>query len=98
MTFVNRLLYIHCLFAAKHGGNLHKALTELEHQLVASGDVNAHTRLKIINERATLFRITADAMIHVCCFLFNNLCVCVNDNLYEYVCVQLFFAILIIDL
>jgi hypothetical protein len=54
--------------AGKHGTQLHKALTELEHQLVAggNGDSTAHARLKLINERATLFRITADAMIQAC--------------------------------
>jgi len=52
---------------AKHGTTLHTALIELEHQLVAAGDTGAHQRLKIINERATLFRITADAMIQEPC-------------------------------
>lgn len=46
----------------KHGAGLTKALSELE-QLDNPGDVP--TKLKGVNERATLFRITSNAMINV---------------------------------
>ena len=53
--------------AAKNGNQLHQALTELEHELVSrGGDKEALKRIKIINNRATLFRIAADVMIKAC--------------------------------
>ena len=48
----------------KHGAGLTKALSELE-QLDNPGDVSS--KLKAVNERATLFRITSSAMINVRC-------------------------------
>lgn len=44
---------------SKHGSALQRALTDLE-----SGEDIA-TKSKIVNERATLFRITSNAMINV---------------------------------
>ena len=49
----------------RHGSALQRALAELE-QLDASGhDMSA--KVKAVNERATLFRITSNAMINVRC-------------------------------
>ncbi|XP_064612386.1 LOW QUALITY PROTEIN: oxysterol-binding protein 1-like [Liolophura sinensis] len=48
---------------AKHGTALQKALSELE-QLDHSGDLSS--KIKSVNERATLFRITSNAMINAC--------------------------------
>ncbi|XP_045172406.2 oxysterol-binding protein 1-like isoform X2 [Mercenaria mercenaria] len=47
----------------KHGSALQRALTELE-QLEGAPDVSSKT--KVINERATMFRITSNAMINAC--------------------------------
>ncbi|XP_023930845.1 oxysterol-binding protein 1 isoform X2 [Lingula anatina] len=47
----------------KHGAALQKSLSELE-QLDNSTDTA--TRIKSVNERATLFRITSSAMINAC--------------------------------
>jgi len=47
----------------KHGSSLQRALVELE-QLESTDDVVA--RMKPVNERAVLFRITTSAMINVC--------------------------------
>ncbi|XP_052270365.1 oxysterol-binding protein 1-like isoform X2 [Dreissena polymorpha] len=47
----------------KHGSALQRALTELE-QLDGSQDVSS--KVKVINERATMFRITSNAMINAC--------------------------------
>lgn len=47
----------------KHGAALQRSLSELE-QLESSGDLV--TKTKAVNERATLFRITANAMINAC--------------------------------
>ena len=46
----------------KHGSGLQRALSELE-SMGNAADVGS--RLKIINERATMFRITSNAMINV---------------------------------
>ena len=46
----------------KHGAALQRSLSELE-QLEMSTDLV--TKTKSVNERATLFRITANAMINV---------------------------------
>ena len=46
----------------KHGNGLHRALTEVE-QLESGMDVSS--KIKVINERATMFRITSNAMINV---------------------------------
>ncbi|KAL8615762.1 hypothetical protein ACOMHN_040257 [Nucella lapillus] len=48
---------------AKHGSALQKTLSELEQVDEA---MEAAGRLKAINERATLFRITSNAMINAC--------------------------------
>ncbi|XP_046980953.1 oxysterol-binding protein 1 isoform X1 [Schistocerca americana] len=47
----------------KHGGALQRSLSELE-TLDSTQDVSA--KLKSVNERATLFRITSNAMINTC--------------------------------
>ena len=47
-----------------HGTQLQRSLAELDHlQSGAAGDTS--TKMKAINERATLFRITTNAMINV---------------------------------
>lgn len=46
-----------------HGTQLQRSLAELDHMQSASGDTS--TKMKAINERATLFRITTNAMINV---------------------------------
>ena len=46
----------------KHGTALQRALSELEQLEPASESV---TKIKAVNERATLFRITSNAMINV---------------------------------
>ena len=46
----------------KHGAALQRSLSELE-QLAEVGDTA--TKVKAVNERATLFRITSNAMINV---------------------------------
>ena len=51
----------------KHGAALQKALGELE-QLDSPSD--ASTKIKSVNERATLFRITSNAMINVSSLMF----------------------------
>lgn len=48
---------------SKHGTALQRSLSELE-SLDTAQDVP--TKLKSVNERATLFRITSNAMIHTC--------------------------------
>ncbi|XP_071110737.1 oxysterol-binding protein 1-like isoform X2 [Haliotis cracherodii] len=48
---------------AKHGAALQKTLSELE-QMDSMTDVAS--KLKAVNERATLFRITSNAMINAC--------------------------------
>jgi len=47
----------------KHGTALQRALSELE-QLEPASE-SATTKIKAVNERATLFRITSNAMINV---------------------------------
>ncbi|RWS29937.1 hypothetical protein B4U80_06650 [Leptotrombidium deliense] len=47
----------------KHGSALQKSLTELEQ---IENPVDAVNRCKTVNERATLFRITSNAMINAC--------------------------------
>ncbi|XP_060574796.1 oxysterol-binding protein 1-like isoform X2 [Ruditapes philippinarum] len=47
----------------KHGSALQRALTELE-QVEGAPDVSS--KIKVINERATMFRITSNAMINAC--------------------------------
>ncbi|XP_052800519.1 oxysterol-binding protein 1-like [Mya arenaria] len=47
----------------KHGSALQRALSELE-QLDGTPDVSS--KVKVINERATMFRITSNAMINAC--------------------------------
>lgn len=47
----------------KHGGALQRALSEVE-QLEGSPDIPS--KIKVINERATMFRITSNAMINAC--------------------------------
>lgn len=48
----------------KHGAALQRALNELE-ALNASLSTEHTQKMKSVNERATLFRITANAMINV---------------------------------
>nr|XP_022340468.1 oxysterol-binding protein 1-like isoform X1 [Crassostrea virginica] len=48
---------------AKHGSGLQRALTEQESMDSPS---EAGSKLKVINERATMFRITTNAMINAC--------------------------------
>ncbi|XP_011442354.3 oxysterol-binding protein 1 isoform X1 [Magallana gigas] len=48
---------------AKHGTGLQRALTEVESMDSPS---EAGSKLKVINERATMFRITTNAMINAC--------------------------------
>ncbi|KAG0704877.1 Oxysterol-binding protein 1 [Chionoecetes opilio] len=48
----------------KHGAALQKSLSELEALDTSTQDLNAKT--KTVNERATLFRISSNAMINVC--------------------------------
>ncbi|XP_061399777.1 oxysterol-binding protein 1-like [Musca vetustissima] len=48
----------------KHGVALQGALNEL--RLAASDEETVASRIKIVNERATLFRITSKAMINAC--------------------------------
>lgn len=47
----------------KHGAALHRSLSELE-SIDSVADISA--KIKALNERATLFRITSNAMIKVC--------------------------------
>ncbi|KAK3084224.1 hypothetical protein FSP39_010268 [Pinctada imbricata] len=47
----------------KHGNGLQKALSEVES---LDNPTEAGSRLKVINERATMFRITSNAMINAC--------------------------------
>jgi predicted transcriptional regulator len=47
---------------AKHGSALQKTLSELEQ---VDDGAEAASKLKAMNERATLFRITSNAMINV---------------------------------
>ena len=56
---------------ARHGAALQRSLSELE-ALDTAQDVS--TRLKSVSERATLFRITSNAMIHVSSWVLINEC------------------------
>lgn len=47
---------------AKHGSGLQRTLTELESM---ESHNEAGSKLKVISERATMFRITTNAMINV---------------------------------
>lgn len=49
---------------AKHGAALQRSLSELEGLKVP---VDGGEKIKAVNERATLFRITSNAMINVSC-------------------------------
>jgi len=49
----------------KHGSSLQRALVDLEQSDSAT---DAAAKMKPVNERATLFRITSSAMINVCSF------------------------------
>uniref|UniRef100_H2ZFT6 PH domain-containing protein n=1 Tax=Ciona savignyi TaxID=51511 RepID=H2ZFT6_CIOSA len=55
---------------SKHGGALQRALSDLEsieNNLISQNDSPAlSSRIKTVNERATLFRITSTAMINAC--------------------------------
>lgn len=46
----------------KHGSGLQRALSELESTDLST---DASSRIKVVNERATMFRITSNAMINV---------------------------------
>ncbi|CAG2053491.1 unnamed protein product [Timema podura] len=48
---------------SKHGAALQRSLSELE---TLESDAETSTHLKSVNERATLFRITANAMLNTC--------------------------------
>uniref|UniRef100_A0A2K5NR68 Oxysterol-binding protein n=1 Tax=Cercocebus atys TaxID=9531 RepID=A0A2K5NR68_CERAT len=48
---------------AKHGAALQRSLTELDGLKIPS---ESGEKLKVVNERATLFRITSNAMINAC--------------------------------
>ncbi|XP_002735155.1 oxysterol-binding protein 1-like [Saccoglossus kowalevskii] len=48
---------------AKHGAALQRSLSELE---LIQDPAEASTKIKAVNERATLFRITSNAMINAC--------------------------------
>ncbi|XP_055017786.1 oxysterol-binding protein 2 isoform X1 [Boleophthalmus pectinirostris] len=48
---------------AKHGAALQRSLTELE---ALRGPLEGSEKIKAVNERATLFRITSNAMINAC--------------------------------
>ncbi|KAJ0019153.1 hypothetical protein NQD34_006722 [Periophthalmus magnuspinnatus] len=48
---------------AKHGAALQRSLTELE---ALRGQLEGSEKIKAVNERATLFRITSNAMINAC--------------------------------
>ena len=48
---------------AKHGSALQRALSELESMEIVS---DHGSKAKVVNERATMFRITSNAMINVC--------------------------------
>lgn len=50
---------------AKHGAALQRSLSELEGLKVP---VEGGEKIKAVNERATLFRITSNAMINVSCW------------------------------
>ncbi|XP_014662052.1 PREDICTED: oxysterol-binding protein 1-like isoform X2 [Priapulus caudatus] len=51
----------------KHGATLQRALNELEALNTAAAAATEHTqKMKSVNERSTLFRITANAMINAC--------------------------------
>ncbi|KAK3599071.1 hypothetical protein CHS0354_024397 [Potamilus streckersoni] len=47
----------------KHGSGLQRALSELEH---LNSQTEIVSQIKIVNERATMFRITSNAMINAC--------------------------------
>uniref|UniRef100_A0A287D909 Oxysterol binding protein 2 n=1 Tax=Ictidomys tridecemlineatus TaxID=43179 RepID=A0A287D909_ICTTR len=48
---------------AKHGAALQRSLNELDNLRIPS---ESGEKLKVVNERATLFRITSNAMINAC--------------------------------
>lgn len=50
---------------AKHGSALQRALSELESMEILTNSEHG-SKAKVINERATMFRITSNAMINVC--------------------------------
>jgi len=52
----------------KHGSALQRALTDIE-QL--EGGQELSSKIKMINERATMFRITSNAMINVSGLLYG---------------------------
>lgn len=76
---------------AKHGSALQKTLSELEQ---VDDSVEAAGKLKAVNERATLFRITSNAMINVSFVSsvgFVCVCVCVCYTcMYWFVCLSTF--------
>jgi hypothetical protein len=51
---------------AKHGAALQRALCDLEQ---VDSQADATSRIKAVNERATLFRVTSSAVISVSCIL-----------------------------
>lgn len=55
----------------KHGAALQRSLSELEH-LSLSESPDLPQKVKAVNERATLFRITANAMINVSTLLHDS--------------------------
>ena len=72
---------------AKHGSALQKTLSELEQ---IDDSVEAAGKLKAVNERATLFRITSNAMINVSFVSdggFPCVCVCYTC-MYWFVCLS----------
>ena len=67
---------------AKHGSALQKTLSELEQ---VDDSMEAAGKLKAVNERATLFRITSNAMINVsCAFCHGWVTASVQDHLQCY--------------
>lgn len=63
------VLFDNFFVSAKHGSSLQRFLAELEHLQIKDADFP--TKVRDINERATLFRITTNAMINV---ISRNLC------------------------
>lgn len=61
---------------SKHGLALQRALSDLE-----SGDDLAN-KTKVVSERATLFRISSNAMINVSDLEFINKTICDSDKLF----------------
>lgn len=63
---------------AKHGAALQRSLSELENLKLPA---ESGEKIKAVNERATLFRITSNAMINVseapaAAYIFGRVCVC----------------------